>query len=372
MTAHQRVLRSGVILFLLGSWVACGGDSGPDDTTVSLTVDPIATPTNQLTQTITGTTDASSTVTATSPVDSSVTTANASGGFSLALALSENSSNLVTVSAVDPPGNQTSQMFTVIHDGIAPTASFNSPASGATTSGQSGFLISITMDDESSGVDLGTLAITNDADIGGIFKTDGTSSTEIAANEDLTGIFTSVSSSLASYTVADSLAFRAGGNVLTADVADLAGNLTSTSRSFTVGADPDRLIPVDATGSPSASATIQIGLANADLVSGVQFDITYDPAVIASVDAVSATDRAASFSDTPFNEIVAGQVRVLLFDGGGDTIDQGQGAILNLSVTIAGGAPLGNQAYTLESVVLSDTDGTSTAAADVTGLLTIQ
>ncbi len=370
MAAQLRTVRTFAFTILAcGVSLAC--DGGPDDTTIALTVDPVTSPTNQATQVISGTTDPNSSLRIIAPTDTVVGTANSQGAFGLQVSLSLNALNSIVVEATDPAGNMTSQTVSILHDNIAPTVAFASPASP--TARQSGFTITVNLSDESSGVDVSSFVITNDQAIGGAFKQDGTFSVSIAANTDLAPIFTSVTASQATYTVADTFFFPAGTNQLLAAVSDLAGNQAQRTLTLEVGPDSTRLIVVDATAAPSSSGNaIVVGLANGVAVSGVQFDLTYATTVIASVDSVTVGDRTSTFSDTPFNQITPGRVRLLLFDGGGDSLDQGQGPILNIFVTIDPAAPSGDQTLTLESIVASAPGGGTTAIDNTVGRLTVQ
>ncbi len=160
---------------------------------------------------------------------------------------------------------------------------------------------------------------------------------------------------------------------LTGRIADLAGNPSlDAALDFEVGPDPDKLIVVDASGSAGSEVPVVIGLANLFEVSGVQFDLMYDTNVIASVDSVTVRDRAVDFDSTPFNEIMPGQVRVLLFDLGGDRIAPGQGPILNLWLTVDAAAPAGGHVLTLDSIAISDASGGTSSAAQATGTFTVQ
>ena len=381
MAVHTRVLRT-VCAVCLSAFlsVGCGGDSsGPSDTTITLDVDDVTSPTNQADQTITGTVDGNSEVTITSPVDTVEGTASTpapiggQGTFSLTVTLAANTSNDIEIEAVDPAGNRTSRTVTILHDNIAPTATIVAPTSAGATAGQTGFLIDVDFSDESSGVDAATVEIENDGAVGGVFQQDGTLSTTFTPGTNLAPLFSSVSGSGATVTVADSTPFPPQLNDLTVRVSDLAGNQSADeSVTFNVTADPDKVIVVNSSGAAgSAGNPVVIGLANADLVSGVQFDLTFDAAVIASVDAVTATDRAVSFSSASFNQIMPGQVRVLLFDLGGDMLSAGQGAVLTISVTVDAGAPSGAATLTVESILLSDDGGATSSLSMATGTFTV-
>jgi hypothetical protein len=376
MAAHrQAVLFILVALVVAGITIACStSPSGPGDTTISLTVDQVTSPTNQLMPNVTGTTDPGASVTVETPVDTATGTATNSGGFSVRVTLAADQSNQVRVSARDAAGNQASETQQVLHDGTPPAISINQPLAGATTAGQTGFDITVAFNDGGSGIDGSSLSITSGLEVGGVYRSDGTTSIVYTAGTSLLPMF-AVTGSEATTTVDDTLIFRAGSNVISAQVSDLAGNSsTLATQNFTVTADTPSLVLTDASGSAGATGIpVAIALANADSVSGVQFDMLFDPAVIASVDSVTVTGRAASMDGTPFNQIQAGQVRVLLFDSGGDAVTEGQGAIVNVWVTVAGGAATGGHTLTANAVVLSDPQGgTLTGLGPFLGSFTVQ
>ena len=376
MAAHRHAVRNTFVAILgAGIAFACStSPSGPSDTTISLNVDQVTSPTNQLTPTVTGTTDAGASVTVVSPVDTATGTASNTGSFSVQVTLAADQVNQVAVTARDAAGNQANDAQQVLHDGTAPTIQINLPLAGDTTAGQSGFQIAVAFNDGGSGIDASSLTITNALDIGGVYRSDGTTSTVYAGGSDIGPIFVTTGST-ATTTVDDSLIFRAATNTLNAQVMDLAGN-TSTldSNSFDVAADTPSLVLTDASGSAGGTGIpVAIALANGDSVSGVQLDLLFDPAVVASVDSVTVAGRASILDGSPFNQIQAGQVRMLLFDSGGDSITPGQGPVLNVWVTIAGGAAAGGHTLTANAVVLSGPGGgTLTGLGPFLGTLTVQ
>ena len=370
MSAIRRNSRLATIAVLS---LGCGGDSGPSDTTNTVTLDAVTTPTNQATQVISGTTDPNSNVTVTAPADTTIGVANTSGTFGVSITLSSNISNSIQVSSVDPAGNSATASTSIVHDDVAPTLSMSAPSPVTPTAGQSGFAITANYSDSGSGIDQASVVISNDRDIGGAFKQDGTFSTVISSSGDLVPLFSSVTTAQATYTVADSLLFPAGANNLAASVSDLAGNTSPLARGFQVSSDTTRLIVVNSSGSPGATAVpLRIGMANGSSVSGVQFDLTYDTLVVAAVAGALPAGRASSFSAAPFNLIAPGRVRVLLFDLGGSSIGQGQGDILLLTLDLQATAPTGAQTLTLESVVISLPGGGTVPAVNATGTLTVQ
>lgn len=379
MAAHLRVVGSlcaGLLAVSLA--VACGDSSGPSDTTITLNVDPVTSPTNQASQDISGIVDGGSQLTVTGPVDTVTATATAApfGGtvnFSLTLDLAANLSNVIDVMAVDPAGNADTVTVAILHDNIAPTLSFTSPTQAGATGGQSGFDVTLSFADESSGVDASSFNLDNDASIGGEFRQDGTFSTTLTAGTNLVPLFASVTAAGASLTVPDSALFNAGANRLTANIADAAGNTSADAKvDFTVTSDPDKFIVVNSAGTAGSSGNaVVIGLANAGTIAGLQFDLAYDPAVVASVDSVTLGDRATSFDNTAFNEIMPGQVRVLLFDAGADVLPPGRGPVLLLWLTLDAAAPSGDATLTVEAILVSDSGGATSGVSDATGTLTV-
>ena len=373
MTGYSRVLVAFLVALIGSDLIGCGGSSGPSDTTIALDVDPVTTPTNVNTQAITGTTDDDATVTITSATDTVSGNAGANGRFSITVDLIENTMNDFDIVAVDRAGNTRTDAVAILHDNIRPTATFTAPAMSSVTSGQSGFPVTVSYTDDSSGTDPATFAITSSTTIGGMYQQDGTFTTIFTAGSDLVLLFNSATGSGANWTVPDTALFPAGRTELTATLRDLAGNLAAPSTViFDVGPDPDKLIVVNGTGAAGAEVAIEVGLANALTVSGVQFDFMFDTNVIATVDSVTVGARASTFDATPFNQIAAGQVRVLLFDNGGDVILGGQGPILNVWVTIDAGAAAGPSTLTLEGIVVSDPTGDSSLPADASGMFTVQ
>ncbi len=376
MAANTPVLASG-LLYVLGvtALIGCGGDAGPSDTTNSVTIDAVTTPTNLPTQVIGGTTDPSSTVTVTTATDTAIGTTNTQGTFGLSITLAQNTNNAVSVESIDPAGNLATASTSILHDNTSPTVTIGQPSAVTPTTGQSGFDIDVNYSDTGgSGIDVaaGVVTIINNNDIGGVFKQDGTFSTTISTGTDLAVPLFSVGSSQATYTVADTFIFPSGGTLINASVIDLAGNEASTTRVFTVGPDTTTLIVVNSMGAAGGSVDVDIGLANSVIVAGVQFDLVFDALVVDSVVSATPISRASSFSSAPFNQIGAGVVRVLLFDGGGDTLAPGQGVVLRLNLEILSGAAAGASTLTLQSVVISNPGGGTTLAPDATGTLVVQ
>ncbi len=375
MTVRRLVLTTWPVV-IMGAlpMVGCSSSSGPGDTTIDLAVDPVESPTNDWSPTVSGITEPGATVTVASPRDTLTNLANSSGTFSATVRLRTDDINTITVLAVDSAGNETTDTLTVAHDGRVPLVAYNSPDQGESTAGQSGFALVVEYTDQAnvafaSGPDPTSYQIESDQPVGGVFTHNGTFSTLYPAGANLAPLFDLIDDAGANLLVPDSAAFMPGATQLRAEIKDNAGNLSPPRYiTFEVSADPDRLIPVDASGPAGSSGnSLAIGLANWDTVAGVQFDLIFDTSIIASLDDVTAADRAASLGATDFNEVAPGRVRVVLFDVDGDVIEPGQGRILNISVTVQPGAPSGTHTLVLTSVLLSDSGGVTAAAPDAAG-----
>ena len=85
-----------------------------------------------------------------------------------------------------------------------------------------------------------------------------------------------------------------------------------------------------------------------------------------------AIDRASTFSDTPSNEPERGRLRVLLFDGGGEVVSQGQGPVLQLTAKLNSAAPAGDIILNFQGIIASEPGGSSLGLPDATGTLTVQ
>ncbi|NIR44730.1 MAG: hypothetical protein GWN99_10530 [Gemmatimonadetes bacterium] len=374
MSALQQAVRTlpaAALLAVLAT--GCSDSSGPRDTTILLELDEVPTATNQLEPEISGQTDPGATLSVTTPVDTVSELADTAGLFAFPVTLEANTSNEVTLTAVDSAGNEAVEMLLVLHDNVRPAILATRPGAGAITTGQSGFTVVVAYNDDASGVDLASLEIVSDKSVGGAFDETGATSAFYPAGSDLSPFF-DLSADSGVFVVDDSAAFAAGATQLTSRVSDLAGNPANPhSRGFTVTADPPELIVVNSQGAPGATALpVTVGLASADSVSGVQFDLQFDTLIVERVDSVTVTGQASEFDSSPFNETSRGVVRVLLFDGDGDSLAPGQGAILDIWITIAATAVSGPHVLTLDSVVLSDPQGGSTSGlGPFTGILTV-
>jgi hypothetical protein len=372
----RRLLHLAWTVVVLGAVLVtgCSDSSGPGDTTIDLVVDPIESPTNNRSPTVSGITEPGATVTVAGPRDTLTDLASSSGAFSETVRIWPDDFNTITVLAVDSAGNEIADTLTVAHDGRVPLVDFNAPGQGATTGGQSEFTLALEFADQThvefaSGPDPASYQIESDQPVGGVYTQNGTFSTRYEAGANLAPLFDVIDVDGATLLVPDSAAFAPGTTQLRAEIRDNAGNLSPPEYlTFEVSVDPDRLIAVDASGAVGSSGnSLAVGLANWDTVAGVQFDLIFDASVIASLDDIRSADRAASLGATDFNEVEPGRVRVVLFDVDGDVIEPGQGQILNISVSVQPDAPSGTHTVVLTSVLLSAPDGVTSAAPDATG-----
>lgn len=218
----------------------------------------IPTHTNQNPVTMTGSTEAGARVIAESPAETVETTADGLGAFSLAVQLTSNSANEITCVVEDPAGNQGVEAVAVIvHDNIAPTLTIQSP-SGATfdTDGDARVNIEFSYDDGgASGVDLTSISVTNDRDIGGGLALGGIDAGVNLLPQDAVGPVSAM------YNASLAHEFAMGTNNLTVTVVDSAGNDRTETVEFTVsGTEPSFTItqPGDG-GSPPADGFAIVG-----------------------------------------------------------------------------------------------------------------
>jgi hypothetical protein len=373
------VRRSSLVILGVVALAGCSDSSGPSDTTIELAVDSVASPTNELTSLITGTTDPGATVSLEGPQDTLSQDADTDGAFSFTVSLLANAISEFSVLAVDQAGNQAADTLDIEQDSEAPTAGFVSPAGGSSTLGQSGFTIELGFSEETtgleyfSGVDSETFEITNSQPVGGVLLQDGTTSTLYPAGSDLTPLFDAVTESGGSWTVPDSAAFTAGPNQMLASISDRVGNESSPGVvAFNVTADPDRLIVGDSEGGAGATGVpVIIGLSNGDSVAGVQFDFVFASATISSVDSVTVRDRASAFDGIDFNQTSPGRVRAVLFDSNGDVLVPGKSAILTLWITLSAAATPADYTLLAEAIILSNPLGGTSTLAPASGTLRV-
>ena len=195
MTVRRLVLPAWPVV-VLGALlvVGCSDSSGPGDTTIDLAVDPIESPTNDWSPTVSGITEAGATVTVASPRDTLTDLSSSSGAFSSTVRLQTDDVNTITVLAVDSAGNEIADTLTVAHDGRVPLIGFNSPDQDETTTGQSGFALVVEYADQtnvqfSSGPDPTSYEIESDQPLGGVFMRNGTFSTLYQPGANLAPLF---------------------------------------------------------------------------------------------------------------------------------------------------------------------------------------
>jgi hypothetical protein len=104
----------------------------------------------------------------------------------------------------------------------------------------------------------------------------------------------------------------------------------------------------DAAGAAGAAVAVSFRLENTSSLTGLQFDLGYDAALL-SVTAAGAGARAADF-DAQVNEIAGGLARVILVDlDGTSEIPPGDGIVVTATVQVANDAAAGTSSLRVTS-----------------------
>lgn len=136
---------------------------------------------------------------------------------------------------------------------------------------------------------------------------------------------------------------------------------------------------------PGQSGTVSVTLTNAptDHISGLQFDLTYDPTVITglNVTAGSAASTALKAAVTAVISTSASSKKVRVIVIGGQTQDLiaahhgaeliGNGAVATLAVTVAAGAGLGINPITVDGLVATTEVATAAVMSGSSGSVTV-
>lgn len=125
-----------------------------------------------------------------------------------------------------------------------------------------------------------------------------------------------------------------------------------------------------AAGAAGSTATIEFLLENTSTLSGLQFDITFDPDILA-LTAAAPGPRASGF-DAAFNA-GTGIARVVLLDLD-DTarIATGDGVVATVTVEIAAGAPAGATALLVENATAASARATTIPIGSSGGTFTVR
>lgn len=360
------------------------GNRGPADTAVVVHdgVAPAAPALDSLpayvaasTVAVAGTAEAGARVILTTDADSTDVAAGDDGGFSADLALAPNADNIVRARAEDAAGNVgDAASATLVHDDIAPTLGFTDPSPGETTpAAPDSFRVALSYDDGGSGVVADSLRVVSDRTVIGLLGQDGTIPDSIPAGSDLRELFAPGATG-AGHTFGVDYAWRDGSATVAASVADRAGNRSAEdSVTFQAASPATRLMVINSSAAAGETGhAVPIGLINMQDLGGLDFTVAYDSAAV-TVDSVAGTARV-SFGpdDNADTHGSSGAVSVVLLDIDGDSIPAGQGAVVELFVTVADGASAGDVAITLSEVTAAGGDGTKVPILTTDGRLTIQ
>jgi hypothetical protein len=247
---------------------------------------------------------------------------------------------------------------------------FVTPVTGGTTTGQSGIAIQLVYSDDASGIESSSLQVTSNRKAGGVFRRNGTTMT-VPVGIDLGSQFAGATAGSATWVVPDSLALEAGSTTLSARIADQAGNVGTATVTFTVIADPDAVILSDLRANAGTTGVPWlVGTRNSQPLGGLQFEVSLNPAVIASVDSMRVTDRAANLTGSGFR-VTNNVLRVIAFDAQGSSMGSGESAILRVFVTLRAGAPAGSHGIAATGVWFAAEDGASRAGLGTTAAIII-
>jgi hypothetical protein len=126
----------------------------------------------------------------------------------------------------------------------------------------------------------------------------------------------------------------------------------------------------NAAGSAGGTAEIILSLENTEPLSGLQFDLLYDPSVLTVTDAVT-TARTAGFEIG--GSTGPGTARVLLTDLGGTAeVAPGDGAVVTLTVEIAGTATAGTSEIATAGAVATDRSATTISLGSASATFTVR
>ncbi len=135
-----------------------------------------------------------------------------------------------------------------------------------------------------------------------------------------------------------------------------------------VPAGNNTLALTSASGTSGGPVSVQLTLANENVVKGVQLDILYNPA-IAGFGSVAAANRGTGMSASG-HTVSAGRARVVLYFATAASIAPGTGAIADLSFDLTGSLNA-STALTPADIILSDEAGHALNATGVAGSLTV-
>lgn len=122
-------------------------------------------------------------------------------------------------------------------------------------------------------------------------------------------------------------------------------------------------------GAGSSNNPVNVILANENELGGLQFVMDYDSALF-SVDTITALDRLSEM-DIYFNETMPGHLIILVTDFAGQTISTGEGAVLQIEMSVSQDALPQAAVLGLNDVVLSNSAGQTVPVSSVDGYFII-
>jgi hypothetical protein len=127
----------------------------------------------------------------------------------------------------------------------------------------------------------------------------------------------------------------------------------------------------NAEGSAGGTAAIVLSLESTEPLTGLQFDLLLDPAILTVSDAVT-TGRTAGFEVFRSSPAV-GITRVVLTDMNGTAqLAQGDGAVVTLTVGIDAGAPLGTSEVSTADALATDASATPVSLGSGSATFTVR
>jgi len=155
-------------------------------------------------------------------------------------------------------------------------------------------------------------------------------------------------------------------------VSDEDGNVLESSSeggSITIG----NVVTLSATsdiGDVSEEVFLDINLDNQGIVGGVQFDL-YDTPNYLDVSGFTTTNRSSGFS-VDYSQLDNGMTRVIMYDSNNGNIAPGQGAILNMTMTVHADAYNSNVGVNFDNAIVTDEiGGTYWVAGADSGTVTV-
>ena len=155
-------------------------------------------------------------------------------------------------------------------------------------------------------------------------------------------------------------------------VSDEDGNVLESSTeggSITIG----NVVTISATsdtGDVDEEVFLDINLDNPGIVGGLQFDL-YDTPDYLDVSGFTTTERSSGFS-VDYTQLDNGITRVIMYDGNNGNIAPGEGAILNMTMTVHTNAYNSNVGVNFENTIVTDEiGGTYWVAGADSGTVTV-